>query len=599
MSSSKGLDQLCAAACDTALGSPLPNENLGEIKVREIEAYASVADLIHAAIIYEVCEEHGRIAYRRADGSRLITSNDHWKSQVRHALYTGGRFERLPSNGEYWQLTTASRGSAAELVKVLVRADDEYLHIRATLELTPSAARTADVPKPAVGNAGTSAGIGHDTRQAGVGSARQRRKRNGTSPTAATTSIEAMCDSIDPSAAAAAGAPGIGAMRAPDYSLRQRGGRLGAADSNAPDNHSTQYDDENFDEVRDLPRVSSRAKRVSRKPTWKVANASEDDEEAAAALGGGGGGYRAPWAPPYHYNTNNQAVKHEFREDKLYNYGAQNTTATAHLHQASKDSSDPSMLRWGSTCLRSTYIISATAGESSGLSAGRTPLIPGRRALGGSGVGGGGGRVRDTSAEADSAPMKKYRQTHAFPPSGTGGTDRDTAPPSSKRQAVAVPPHSTRGILPTPQAHIEGSTAQMTPPFIRQWAEAMQHHLEEAAAVAQQRKQTTAGGPSSRTAAAGEAAAAAMAAGWPSAGAAGAIPGLPAGFPPMAMLPAMLPGLLAAAAPFFSNQQAQQEMQQQMQAILLNPGAAAAAVAAARAVAAAAAGDGSNTEEKQ
>jgi hypothetical protein len=33
------------------LGSPLPNENPGEIKVREIEAYASVADLIHAAIV--------------------------------------------------------------------------------------------------------------------------------------------------------------------------------------------------------------------------------------------------------------------------------------------------------------------------------------------------------------------------------------------------------------------------------------------------------------------------------------------------------------------------------------------------------------------
>lgn len=473
---------------------------------------------------------------------------------------------------------------------MLVRADDDYLHVRATLELTPSAARTADVSKIAVANVGTSPGIGRDTRQAGVGSARQRRKRNGTSPTAATASIEAMCDSIDPSAAAAtAPGAGAGAMRAPDCSLRQRGGRLGAGDSNAPDNHSTQDDDENFDEVRGLPRVSSRAKRVSRKPSWKVANASEDDEEAAALGGGGGGGfYRAPWAPPYQYNnnSNNQAIKHEFREDKLYNYGAQNTTATAHLHQASKDSADPSTLRWGSTCLRSTYIISATAGESSGLSAGRTPLIPGRRALGGI------GRVRDTSAEADSAPMKKYRQTHAVLPSGTGNTDRDPVPPSSKRQTVGVPPHSTKGALPTPQARVEGGTAQMTPPFISQWAEAMQHHLEEAAAVAQQRKQTTAGGPSTRTAAvtAGEAAAAAMTAGWPYAGAPGAIPGLSAGLPPMVMLPAMLPGLLAAAAPFFSNQQAQQQMQQQMQAIMENT---------SDTVTAAAAGDGPNTEEKQ
>jgi len=480
---------------------------------------------------------------------------------------------------------------------VLVRADDEYLHVRATLDITPSAARTAAVPKIAVANGGTSPYIRHDTRQAGAGSARQRRKRNGTSPTAATASIEAMCDSIDPSAAATAAAPGIGAMRAPDYSLRQRGGRVGAGDSNAPDNHSTQDDDETIDEVRGLPKVS-RATRVFRKPTWKVANASEDDEEAAAALGGAGGRYRAPWTSPYTYNTNNnQAIKHEYREDKLYNYGAQNTTAITHLHQVSKDSADPSTLRWGSTCLRSTYIISGTAGESSGLSAGRTPLIPGRRALGGSGVV--GGQVRDTSAEADSAPMKKYRQTYALPPCGTGGTDRDTAPPSSKRQTVGVPPHSRKGILPTPQAHAEGGTAQMTSPFNSQWAEAMQHHLEEAATLAEQRLQTTAGGPSSRTATAGDEAGAVMAAGWPSAAAAGAIPGLPAGFSPMAMLPAMLPGLLAAAAPFFSNQQAQQQMQQQIQAFIENTGATAAAVAAATAVTAAAAGDGPHNEEKQ
>lgn len=44
--------------------------------------------------VYEVCQRNGRIAYKRAGGSRLITSNDHWKSQIRHALYTSDRFER-------------------------------------------------------------------------------------------------------------------------------------------------------------------------------------------------------------------------------------------------------------------------------------------------------------------------------------------------------------------------------------------------------------------------------------------------------------------------------------------------------------------------
>jgi hypothetical protein len=44
--------------------------------------------------IYYACEERGRIAYKRSGGSRLITHNDHWKSQIRHALYTSDRFER-------------------------------------------------------------------------------------------------------------------------------------------------------------------------------------------------------------------------------------------------------------------------------------------------------------------------------------------------------------------------------------------------------------------------------------------------------------------------------------------------------------------------
>ena len=44
--------------------------------------------------IYQACEREGRIAYKRSGGSRLITQNDHWKSQIRHALYTCDRFIR-------------------------------------------------------------------------------------------------------------------------------------------------------------------------------------------------------------------------------------------------------------------------------------------------------------------------------------------------------------------------------------------------------------------------------------------------------------------------------------------------------------------------
>lgn len=104
-------------------------------QVLEADAFSSVHDMIHAAInsygaqatlrqvrtrakhlakllpgllvvspeamhclfhmqVYQACEERGRIAYKRSGGSRLITQNDHWKSQIRHALYTCDRFQR-------------------------------------------------------------------------------------------------------------------------------------------------------------------------------------------------------------------------------------------------------------------------------------------------------------------------------------------------------------------------------------------------------------------------------------------------------------------------------------------------------------------------
>lgn len=48
----------------------------------------------HRTQIYAACAANGRIAYKRTAGSRSITDNDHWKSQIRHALYTGDRFAR-------------------------------------------------------------------------------------------------------------------------------------------------------------------------------------------------------------------------------------------------------------------------------------------------------------------------------------------------------------------------------------------------------------------------------------------------------------------------------------------------------------------------
>ena len=75
----------------------------------KVEAFQSVHCMIHAAIashgtratlrqVYEACQLRGRILYKRSGGSRLITHNEHWKSQIRHALYTSGRFCRVPDS---------------------------------------------------------------------------------------------------------------------------------------------------------------------------------------------------------------------------------------------------------------------------------------------------------------------------------------------------------------------------------------------------------------------------------------------------------------------------------------------------------------------
>lgn len=139
MSSVSALEQLCAAACTTGLDEGPPSSSAAvqasQIQVLELDAFSSVHDLIHSAIatnrgaaslkeVYDVCQQNGRIAYKRAGGSRLITSNDHWKSQIRHALYTSDRFERVSGSSDLWRVTPAYQDARPQLVKVLVRADE-------------------------------------------------------------------------------------------------------------------------------------------------------------------------------------------------------------------------------------------------------------------------------------------------------------------------------------------------------------------------------------------------------------------------------------------------------------------------------------------
>mmetsp|Transcript_29833 Transcript_29833/g.65204 ORF Transcript_29833/g.65204 Transcript_29833/m.65204 type:complete len:484 (-) Transcript_29833:388-1839(-) len=98
----------------------------------EAEAFSSVHDLVHHAIlsqpgrcaslrqIYETCEKQGRIAYKRSGGSRNITANEHWKSQIRHALYTSARFCRAPNNDDCWSV---ARGHTEKPATTTVRID--------------------------------------------------------------------------------------------------------------------------------------------------------------------------------------------------------------------------------------------------------------------------------------------------------------------------------------------------------------------------------------------------------------------------------------------------------------------------------------------
>ncbi|BDA42156.1 hypothetical protein COCOBI_03-0410 [Coccomyxa sp. Obi] len=107
-----------------------------EIKVMEVDAFCSVHDMIHAAIlsygsqaslreIYRACEQRGRIAYKRSGGSRFITHNDHWKSQIRHALYTGERFVRASEGADCWTVSKPFAKLVPATTKVLIRTNGE------------------------------------------------------------------------------------------------------------------------------------------------------------------------------------------------------------------------------------------------------------------------------------------------------------------------------------------------------------------------------------------------------------------------------------------------------------------------------------------
>jgi hypothetical protein len=54
-----------------------------------------------ASQIYQACEKNGRILFHRTGGFRVIVNNEHWKSQIRHTLYTSGRFVRCSGREQH------------------------------------------------------------------------------------------------------------------------------------------------------------------------------------------------------------------------------------------------------------------------------------------------------------------------------------------------------------------------------------------------------------------------------------------------------------------------------------------------------------------
>jgi len=134
-SSGAGIDALCDAAAAATCSEMDPKTGMKK-QIVEVEAFSSVHDMIHAAIlhygppatlrqIYQACQERGRIAYKRTGGSRLITHNDHWKSQIRHALYTSGRFERTAPEVDLWLIAKSHAQSGPLTTTVAIFADED------------------------------------------------------------------------------------------------------------------------------------------------------------------------------------------------------------------------------------------------------------------------------------------------------------------------------------------------------------------------------------------------------------------------------------------------------------------------------------------
>lgn len=184
----------------------------------EEQAFASVHDLVHYAIlsqpgrsaslrqIYTTCEQRGRIAYKHGKGSRLITANEHWKSQIRHALYTSPRFSRI-QGGDDWSVSNGGgEMPKTTLVRVPTTATSTTAAVKEVKEVEQRPRRKASLgvavavrgEEAILGASGSPrgspkrAGAGHSVRKEGSPDARRKRSRLGAGSTSSPQASEVL-----------------------------------------------------------------------------------------------------------------------------------------------------------------------------------------------------------------------------------------------------------------------------------------------------------------------------------------------------------------------------------------------------------------------
>ena len=198
------------------------------------EAFLSVHDMIHAAIrgqggtaslrqIYAASQARGRIIYKRAGGSRLITSNEHWKSQIRHALYTSGRFRRAPGSTDEWQMAEGfgAGGPSTALIEVSVGEDQRQSAESAARAAARKGGRGAAKPR-----ADRLVATGAPKRTSRGGGRRRGEERTAPAPSAAAATTTTRARASVPAAAPPRGGGG-GAGR-PTQEARRGPGRAKA-----------------------------------------------------------------------------------------------------------------------------------------------------------------------------------------------------------------------------------------------------------------------------------------------------------------------------------------------------------------------------------